>query len=45
MTDSTGQDVRYWLTPTGCAAAGGHRADLDEHHCRLCGAAIARQPR
>lgn len=37
MTTSAQQDVRYWLTSTGCLAAGGHRADLDGHHCRICG--------
>lgn len=30
----------YWLTPQGCAAAGGHKPDLDKRHCRVCGVAL-----
>jgi ribosomal protein L34E len=31
------QDIRYWITPAGCAVVDDHRADLDQHHCRVCG--------
>ena len=37
MTTKEEQDIRYWLTPAGCTAAGAHRADLDHLHCRVCG--------
>ena len=40
MTSREDQDVRYWLSPAGCEAAGGHKPDLDERHCRLCGALL-----
>jgi hypothetical protein len=37
VTTKAEQDIRYWLTPAGCATAGEHRADLDGNHCRVCG--------
>lgn len=41
MTTRDDHDVRYWLTPAGCAATdNGHRPDLDGHHCRTCGARL-----
>jgi hypothetical protein len=37
VTTKAEQDIRYWLTPAGCAIAGEHRVDLDGNHCRVCG--------
>lgn len=37
MTTSEQQDIRYWLAPAGCNATDGHRPDLDQRHCRVCG--------
>ncbi|HSV38712.1 MAG TPA: hypothetical protein VLI04_08130 [Nocardioidaceae bacterium] len=31
---------RYWLTPAGCAAAGGHRLNATATDCMTCGAAV-----
>jgi hypothetical protein len=31
---------RYWLTPAGCASTDGHRPDLDQRHCRICGVVL-----
>lgn len=33
------QDVRYWLTPAGCVAAGGH---VGVGRCSACGAEVQR---
>lgn len=38
------QNVRYWLTPTGCVAAGGHTPiPNDPSRCQSCGAPIAEE--
>lgn len=37
MTTGNDQDIRYWLTPAGCAIGDGHHADVDGRHCKVCG--------
>ena len=40
MTDRTTQDDRYWLTPMGCVAAGGHHPNSTGMACNTCGAIL-----
>lgn len=41
MTDRATQDDRYWLTPMGCAAAGGHHPNSERTTCTTCGVALS----
>jgi hypothetical protein len=41
VTDRATQDHRYWLTPAGCLATGGHvpvAVTTTTTRCRCCGA-------
>lgn len=40
MTYGETQRIRYWLTPAGCQALGGHRPNPSGTDCTTCGAAI-----
>ena len=40
MTNKTTQESRYWLTPAGCKATGGHIPDLTRLACKVCGSSL-----
>ncbi|WP_157537659.1 hypothetical protein [Nocardioides sp. Root190] len=40
MTTAEVQDVRYWLTPEGCTAAGGHVLVVSSWACLSCGTSL-----